>query len=163
MDSSSFPLYVSLEGIPTVAGTDLLKLLAVVSTAFNVPEVLAGYGQHLYYLSQHQLVEAVKWNYLATPLLVCSLAASKISICLLLLRVLERIQAKFKRPFLYAVIAILAIIAVLSAGYCLGQCQPVSKLWNPTVPGHCKDPRIFVKLGYANGSMDSETFISYRG
>ncbi|MCJ1366388.1 hypothetical protein MMC16_005516 [Acarospora aff. strigata] len=100
-------------------------LLAVVSTAFNVPEVLAGYGQHLYYLSQHQLVEAVKWNYLATPLLVFSLAASKISICLLLLRVLERIQARFKRPFLYAIIAILTIIAVPSAGYSLGQCQPV--------------------------------------
>ena len=42
--------------------------------------------------------EALKWNYLMHPVLIFSLAASKISICLLLLRVLY---------FPYAAIAIL--------------------------------------------------------
>ncbi|KAL9134414.1 MAG: hypothetical protein Q9175_004396, partial [Cornicularia normoerica] len=126
-------------------------LLAIVSTAFTVPQVIAGYGQHVYYLSHHQLTEALKWKWLATPPLAFSLAASKISICLLLLRVLKQTQAKLNRYFLYAVIAILTIIAVPSVGYCLGQCRPVSKLWNPSAPGHCNDPRIYVTLGYANG------------
>lgn len=82
-----------------------------------------------YYLSHHHLSEALKWNYLVNPLLVFSLAASKISICLLLLRVLY---------FPYAVIAILTIIAVPSAGYCLGQCQPVSELGILPLPATAK-------------------------
>ena len=121
------------------------------STAFNVPEVIAGYGQHIYYLSDHQLSEALKWNWNATPLLVLSLAASKVSICLFLLRVLKQTRAKLNRYFPYTVIAILTILAVPCAGYSLGQCQPVSKLWNPNILGHCIDPRIYVKFGYANG------------
>lgn len=129
----------------------MCKLLAIVSTAFNVPEVVAGYGRSRYHLSSHQLSEALKWNYLATPLLVLSLAASKISICVFLLRVLRQTRAKLGRLFPYVIIAILTIIAVPSAGYCLGQCQPTAKLWDINAPGHCNDPRIFVRLGYANG------------
>jgi len=126
-----------------------------VSTSFNIPEVLAGYGQHLYYLSEGDVIESLKWNYLATPLLVFSLAASKISICLMLLRVLDQTRAKFKTSFPYGIIALLTVIAIPSAGYSLGQCQPVRKLWNPLTPGHCQDPGIFVRLGYANGGQQS--------
>ena len=42
-------------------------------------------------------------------------------------------------------------MAIACAGYALGQCQPVRKLWNPATPGQCKDRGIFVKLAYANG------------
>lgn len=117
----------------------------------NVPEVLAGYGQHMSSLSQHQLSDALKWNWTATPLLILSLAASKISICLFLLRALKQTRAKLNRYFPYTVILIMTIISVPSAAYTLGQCQPVSKLWIPNTPGHCNDRRIFVRLGFANG------------
>ncbi|KAL2058661.1 hypothetical protein ABVK25_001391 [Lepraria finkii] len=133
----------------------LSMLLALVSTSFNIPEVLAGYGQHLYYLSDGDIIESLKWNYLATPLLIFSLAASKISICVFLLRVLDRTRAKFKRSFPYGIIALLTVIAIPSAGYSLGQCQPVRKLWNPLTPGHCQDPSNFVRLGYANGAINA--------
>ncbi|MCJ1347138.1 hypothetical protein MMC31_005359 [Peltigera leucophlebia] len=137
-------------------GTIILSLvLAAVSTAFNVPEVIAGYGQHLSHLSDHQVIEVLKWNYLATPLLVFSLATSKISICLFLFRVLDQARVKFKRSFLYAIMLLLTLISVPSAGYALGQCQPVRKLWDPTTPGRCQDPRIFLNLGYANGAVNA--------
>lgn len=126
----------------------------MVSTGFNVPEVTAGYGQHLGHLSDRQVVEVLKWNYLATPLLVFSLATSKISICLFLLRVLDQVRLKFKRPFLYTIILLLTLNAVPSAGYALGQCQPVRKLWDTATPGRCQDPRIFLYVGYANGGWD---------
>ena len=99
------------------------------------------------------MIEALKWNYLATPLLVFSLAASKISICLFLLRALAQTRVRFKRSFPYGIIILLTAIAVPSAGYALGQCQPVRKLWNPATPGQCKNPEIFVRLGYANGGQ----------
>ena len=123
------------------------------STSFNVPEIIAGYGQHLIYLSPGDIIEALKWNYLATPLLVFSLAASKISICVFLLRALAQTRVRFKRSFPYGIIILLTAIAIPSAGYALGQCEPVRKLWNPATPGRCKDPEIFVRLGYANGGQ----------
>ena len=129
------------------------QVFAVVNTGFNVAEVLVGYGQHLYYLSDDDIIEAHKWRYLGTPLLVFSLAASKISICLLLLRILGKTWDRFKRWFPIAVIVILVAIAVLAAGYTLGQCQPVKKLWNPSTPGHCQDPNSFLKIGYAHGGQ----------
>lgn len=73
----------------------------------------------------------------------------------MLLRVLDKTRAKFKRSFPYGIIVLLTVIAIPSAGYSLGQCQPVRKLWNPSTPGHCQDLRIFVKLGYANGGKQT--------
>ena len=60
---------------------DSCKPLAIVSTAFSVPEVIAGNGQHMYHLSPHQLSEALKWNWNAILLPVLNFAANRISIC----------------------------------------------------------------------------------
>ncbi|KAL8673087.1 MAG: hypothetical protein Q9168_002470 [Polycauliona sp. 1 TL-2023] len=134
-------------------GMVIFSMVAAVSTGFNIPEVLAGYGRHIDVLSEHQIIESLKWNYLATPLLVLSLAASKISICVLLLRVLDKTSTRLRRTFPYGIIVISTVNAGLSAGYALGQCQPVSKLWDHSVPGQCQDPKLYVKIGYANGAV----------
>ncbi|CAF9907891.1 MAG: hypothetical protein HETSPECPRED_007930 [Heterodermia speciosa] len=130
-------------------------VFAIIDAGFLVPSVLLGYGQHMYYLSDDNLIEALKWYYLVIPPLVISLGASKISICLLLLRILDRTRNKFKRYFPYGIIVISVAVAVPSAGYTLGQCQPLKKLWNPSTPGHCQDPSKYVKFGYANGVVNA--------
>lgn len=117
----------------------------------NVVQVDAGFGRHMALLSAHQRMEALKWNWLASPFLVLSLATSKISICLFLLRVLKKTHAKLKRQCLYLIIGSICVLSVPAAGYCLGQCQPVEKLWDKKVAGFCQDPDIFVKVGYAYG------------
>ena len=114
---------------------------------------MAGYGRHLIYLLPGDVIEALKWNFLATALLVFSLAASKISICLFLLRVLAQTHVRFKRSFPHGIIILLTTIAIPSAGYALGQCQPVREFWNPATPGQCKNSEFFVRLGYANGGQ----------
>ncbi|KAL9589098.1 MAG: hypothetical protein Q9203_002111 [Teloschistes exilis] len=96
-------------------------ILAIVSTAFNIPEVQAGYGRHQATLSEIALIESLKWNYLATPLLVLSIAASKISICLMLLRILEKTKAIFRRSLPYGMMVLLTANATSAAGYALGQ------------------------------------------
>ena len=123
----------------------------VVSTAFIIPEVRAGYGQHLAHLSQTQITEALQWYWLVTILFILNLAASKISICLFLLRVVGRTLLRSRRTFLIALVGLLTVTAIFSVAYTLGQCHPVKKLWNPMEPGHCLDPKIFVDIGYTNG------------
>lgn len=117
----------------------------------NVVQVNAGFGRHMALLSVHQRMEALKWNWLASPFLVLSLATSKVSICLFLLRVLKKTHAKRRKYFLYLIIGSIVGLSVPAAGYCLGQCQPVEKLWNKKVPGFCHDHDIFVKVGYTYG------------
>ena len=123
----------------------------VVSTAFIIPEVRAGYGQHLAHLSKTQITEALKWYWFVTMLFILNVAASKISICLFLLRVLGHSQLRLRRTFLLALIRLLTVTAIFSVAYTLGQCHPVKKLWNPMEPGHCLDAKIFVDIGYTNG------------
>ncbi|KAL8767838.1 MAG: hypothetical protein Q9194_005872 [Teloschistes cf. exilis] len=156
-------VFSTVSVIPRVGLTcSWLQILAIVSTAFNIPEVQAGYGRHQATLSEIALIESLKWNYLATPLLVLSIAASKISICLMLLRILEKTKAIFRRSLPYGMMVLLTANATSAAGYALGQCQPVRKLWNHAVSGHCQNPQIFVNFGYANGSQLNQRFCRLR-
>ena len=120
----------------------------------NVAQVNAGFGRHAMLLSAHQRVETLKWNWLASPFLILSLATSKISISWFLVRVLQNTHARLRRSFLYFLIILITVIAVPAAGYSLGQCQPVQKLWNKNVSGSCYDPEIFVNVGYTHGGMN---------
>ena len=73
--------------------------------------------------------------------------------CLLLLRILEQSRGKKKKIFLYFTIGLLTITLAITLGQLLGQCHPVSKQWNPMIPGHCADIAIFQKITYSNGGM----------
>lgn len=113
------------------------------------------------HLSEGEIIKSLKWNYLAIPLLVFSLAASKISICLMLLRILHKTNTKFKRSFLYGTIVLLTIIAIPTAAYALGRCQPVKKLWNFSTPGHCQHLKIYRKLSYVHGGQEIDLWICF--
>ena len=97
----------------------------------------------------------MKWYYSGRPLLIFSLSFSKISICLFLLRVLDKTHIKFRRAFLYFLIFLALVNAVISAACVLDRCRPVRKSWNPKVPGHCKDPKIFWRFAYVNGALNA--------
>ena len=73
--------------------------------------------------------------------------------CLLLLRILEQSRGKKKKIFLYVNIGLLTVTLAITLGQLLGQCHPVSKQWNPMIPGHCADIAIFTKISYFNGGM----------
>lgn len=71
----------------------------------------------------------------------------------LLLRILEQSHGKKKKLFLYFNIGLLVVTAAICLGQTLGQCYPVSKQWNPMIPGHCAGPVILTKISYFNGGM----------
>ena len=73
--------------------------------------------------------------------------------CLLLLRILEQSRGKKKKIFLYFTVGLLTVSMAITLGQLLGQCHPVSKQWNPMIPGHCADIAIFKKISYFNGGM----------
>ena len=127
--------------------------MVITNAGFNVTSVIAGFGRHEYYLPYSQLTRALKYVLLGEVFCILSLSFGKISICLFLLRILEQSHGKKKKIFLYFTIGLLVVTAAISLGQLLGQCNPVSKQWNPIIPGHCADPVIFTKISYFNGGM----------
>lgn len=82
---------------------------------------------------------------------ILSLAFSKLSICVLLLRILQGSDEPLKKTFLYFTIGILVVVTALSLGLQLGQCTPVAKIWDPVVAGRCGSPMLQVGSAYVNG------------
>ena len=50
-------------------------------------------------------------------------------------------------------IVFLIVDAISAAGYTLGQCQPVKKLWDDQTPGHCEDLSSYIKFAGAHGGQ----------
>ncbi|KAL8819716.1 MAG: hypothetical protein Q9223_001904 [Gallowayella weberi] len=94
-----------------------------------------GFGRPVYYLTDHQLQEFMKYSYGEWLQTFATLTFTKISICLLLLRI--TITKEFIRP-LYAAIAILAVSNVVISIAWILQCRPhLDKAWNTKLPGKC--------------------------
>ncbi len=66
--------------------------------------VLEGLGQHIYCLPPEQVPEAIKWSIIAQKLNIIGIGLAKISVCLCVLRILDRTRTGF-RIFLWVVIA----------------------------------------------------------
>ena len=96
-----------------------------------------GGARHLEYLEAHpELVpHRGKIDLYAQPILYCLAAAlPKLSILMLYLRIFTD---RFSRVICWALVGILSVLAVINVFVVLFQCQPRSKAWNPTEPGHC--------------------------
>lgn len=94
-----------------------------------------GFGRPVYYLDEHQLQEFMKYSYGEWLQTFATLTFTKISICLLLLRI--TITRAFIIP-LYIAIAILAVSNVVLSLCWILQCTPhLDKAWNTKMPGHC--------------------------
>lgn len=130
-------------------------VLSFVSAVFISLAVSAGYGKHFSSLSEAHLIKSTKWFSLSIPICVSSLAVSKISICLFLLRLISKATARPEHVFLYSTIAVMAVNAVTMVGYSLGQCHPVQKQWDQALPGHCHKPVLYNHATVANGAINA--------
>lgn len=107
----------------------------------------------MYYLSYSQITRATKYTVLGEAFFLLSLGFSKISICLFLLKIIKNTHGQKKRLFLYFNMGLLVVATALCVGQPLGQCQPVSKQWNPKIVGRCEAPDLHTKISYFNGGI----------
>lgn len=100
-----------------------------------------GGARHTYYLTPHQMQLAIEYNWISNVLIVVPLCTGKISVALLLQRLLPP-TAKWQRWLLHFISGSLAAIIVFVVLVILCQCRPVESLWDPNVKGACWDPDI---------------------
>ena len=113
-----------------------------------------GLGKHIYSLSPEQIHQAVKWNYIQSLPLGLAAMCTKISIFIFLRRIFLTTQTKWTWTWSLHFINGVNIAANLaSATTELAQCTPVTKLWDPSVPGSCWPPSTQAAVGIFQGGI----------
>ena len=110
--------------------------------------VLYGLGRHKYYLSNYDYKEFLKYDYLDWLQAFITLAVSKISICLFLLRL-----SKFNKlkTVLWALIGLLVLTHLPLIIMYIAQCNPVSRAWNTALDGRCFSKQVIENILIAQG------------
>jgi hypothetical protein len=119
----------------------------VFAVAVLVMESLAisyGIGVHKMYLTPSNAIEAAKWSTLTITPNVLATMMARISLCVLMMRIVGR--NKLYRGFLIAVIVGTCVVGTLTVLNTYITCQPVAKMWNAPLPGHC-NPRSRYAIG----------------
>lgn len=122
-------------------------------------QVHYGVGRHAAYIPPSELVKAVQWIWLSVPFSTMSACWAKISISLLILRMINRNRAY--AILLWTLIFLLFTINLLLTLITFAQCTPVSWLWgqlDPILAGHsgsCWTPDVQKNYGYFQGGMVS--------
>ncbi|KAL5355875.1 hypothetical protein BJX96DRAFT_171073 [Aspergillus floccosus] len=135
--------YVRVRLVRAFGWNDITMLVAtafyVMFSACMIGGSLYGTGKHLTELSKHQSVVAMKYWFLCDLGYALASILSKVSVSLLLLRVLID---PVHRAIIYVVTAVTVVTGFIFFIFCLIQCSPVSYFWDrfwldETIPGSC--------------------------
>ena len=127
------------------------QMINAVGMGFVMLEVDYGLGRHVRYLPPDHYQGFLKYNFLDWIQVFITLALSKISICLFLLRI-----SKFERWrwFLFGLIGFLVLTHVPLTLLFVFQCLPLQKNWETVeeaVPGHCMSKKAVEKIIIVQG------------
>ena len=97
---------------------------------------LRGGGRHLYFLIlDHRYPAVTRSMHIALPLSYMALATGRISVAILILRIITR--SKWRRRFLYLSIVTTLVVNVAWCLLWFVGCPPGTNLSGPYVAGHC--------------------------
>lgn len=102
---------------------------SLIGAGLDFPEIHNGFGRHEYYLNDHQIQEFKKYTYGEWLQTFFTLMFTKVSICLLLLRISP--SKRIIRPIQGLVVFLILSNVVLSLVWIL-QCIPVDGAWDAT-------------------------------
>ena len=128
-----------------------VQMVNAIGMGFVMLEVDYGLGRHVRFLPRDHYEGFLKYNFLDWIQVFVTLALSKISICLFLLRI-----SKFERWrwFLFGLIGFLVVTHVPLTLLYMFQCIPLQKNWQTVqgaVPGHCMSKKAVQKIIIVQG------------
>ena len=117
----------------------MAQILDFVGVAVVSEAVRWGYGRHQASLPLENVVQAVKYAWIAQMPIVLALTIARVSIAAFLLRLFA--ANKWLKWFLLVMTLVNTIFAILPLIMIFAQCTPVTALWDPPT-GHCWNPKI---------------------
>jgi len=116
-----------------------------------IASVTYGLGRHNHYVNPPDTVQAEKYLFLSQPFFPWALVFAKISIAVMLLRILG--ESLVWRWFLYLMIVFQVLIAATMNGFQLSLCAPISAVWDHTVANPvCMSPTVAQASIYATAA-----------
>ncbi|KAL8779774.1 MAG: hypothetical protein Q9203_001194 [Teloschistes exilis] len=131
-------------------------LIGIAGVSFLTKLVEAGGGRHIVCLPPGQIYPVLKWSTIAQVCNVIGIGFVKISVCLYVLRIIDRTRRRLAQ-FLWLLIAVVAASHSAQVLIFLLQCRPIQAMWDPTVKGTCFSARVTYTAGYTNYGMDAVT------
>ncbi|MCJ1381729.1 hypothetical protein MMC17_004840 [Xylographa soralifera] len=154
-------LYVRVKIVRVVGWDDWLMLfslvLGIVAAATEIEAVSLGLGRHAYYLTVDQTTGAGEYEAISSAFSIMSLCFGKISICISLLRIIRGAGWRKLKLALYVTIIVVSIVNALVTIMTLVQCHPITKIWNPSIPGSCLNIDVQKDLAYLQGAVSAFT------
>lgn len=94
-----------------------------------------------------------KWRTFLQLVNVIGIGLAKVSVCVLVLRVIDKAAVKFSR-FLWATIVFVSMVHLAEVIFILVQCIPLEALWQLNREGKCGSLYLIFQLQYAvNGEL----------
>ncbi|OAA33221.1 integral membrane protein [Moelleriella libera RCEF 2490] len=107
----------------------LTLILYVVFVSILTKYITVGGLRHLYYLTPEERVIAAKWGWISQPFVIMGFATGKLSVAVLLWRVVGSTTFWRKWFLCFATISAL-LISIVNIVLTFTQCSPVEALWN---------------------------------
>lgn len=136
-----------------------MKTIALLSCIFLTLSIAYGLGQHIGALSTQQILLTIKWSWANQILAIFAIAFGKLAIVAFLQQI-HGPEDKYKVIFLWTIALSNLVINTITVGMILGQCTPVQKLWDESLPGTCDGRLRNQNCAYFQGSMSSYSILS---
>ena len=130
--------------------------MGLLGGGFFTKAVASGMGQHAQCLPSQSVIAMLEFSAICEGLSVFGIGVVKISICLTLLRVVERARRGITL-FLWSLLVVVATTHLALAMICFLHCIPLARLWNPEVKGSCMSTQTTVMAGYVGFAIDVVT------
>ena len=113
-------------------------------------QALHGAYQPAYYLTESQLELSLLMNTIGDAMTGVAAASMKISIALMLLRLMDR-TARWRKWFLWTLMALTAAITIVTVFVTFFQCRNPQAIWKPALQASttCWDPSVLVNEALA--------------
>ena len=122
-------------------------------------QVHDGYGRHVYYLSNHQILQSTKWTTVFEVQNAIGVYFVKVSVCLFILRMIAVTHEAMRRVLL-GTITLLTLLMLGNVSVVCFQCVPFDAVWNPAISGRCMTSSDADKLAKAfNGRCFPPTLV----
>ena len=133
------------------SNADTIKATGITAFALYVKLIASGMGRHLICLTLQDISDVAKWSLFAQIFIVCTLGLTKVSVCIFVMRIVDKAQRRFTHC-LWALIGFITISHLVQIILFLVQCRPIEAVWNIFIQGDCFSTRVTYISAWVNYS-----------